>query len=256
MRTPIVAGNWKMNMAVAEATGFVSEIREDLEGITGVEKIIAPPAVSLYALADLLDGGDIMLAAQNMYYEEKGAYTGEISPYMVGEYCSHVIIGHSERRTIFNESDEMVNRKVLAALKHDLTPIVCVGEDLALNEAGSTDSFVANQVRAALAGVAEGQASRLVLAYEPIWAIGTGKACDVDTAQHVIGSVIRNTLTELFGEDTAESIRILYGGSVKPANVASFMEQPDVDGALVGGASLKPTWVELTLNAAKAVAGV
>jgi len=252
MRKPIIAGNWKMNKTVSESLDFVASIKEGLDAIPQVEKVIAPPCLALAPLAELLRGSEIGLAAQNMYFEEKGAYTGEIAPGMLAGLCQYVILGHSERRGYFGETDEGVNKKLRAALAHNLTPIVCVGENLEQNEAGITDSFVANQVRAALAGISAADARRIVLAYEPIWAIGTGKACNPAAAQHVIGKVIRGTLRELFGDETAESIRIQYGGSVKVENIADFMRQPDIDGALVGGASLKASWVELTRQAAEA----
>jgi triosephosphate isomerase len=250
MRRAIVAGNWKMNKTVPEALGFVASIKDQLGVIHEVERVIAPPSVALAPLAELLGGSEIKLAAQNMHFEDQGAYTGEISPVMLASLCEYVIIGHSERRARFGETDQDVNRKVLAALAHNLTPIVCVGENLEQNEAGITDRFVADQVRSALAGVSAVEAASIVIAYEPIWAIGTGRACDPDAAEHVIGQVIRGTLRQLYGDETAESVRIQYGGSVTVENIADFMRKPDIDGALVGGASLKPTWVELTRRAA------
>ncbi len=250
MRKVIIAGNWKMNKTVPEALEFATSIREELDAIPTVEHVIAPPFVALAPLAELLTGSRIGLSAQNMYFEDRGAYTGEISPVMLASLCQYVIIGHSERRAHFGETDRDVNRKVLAALAHRLTPIVCVGENLEQNEAGITDRFVTNQVHGALAGVSAADAAGMVIAYEPIWAIGTGRACDPDVAEHVIGRVIRGTLRQLYGDETAERIRIQYGGSVTVENVADFMLKPDIDGALVGGASLKPTWVELARRAA------
>lgn len=255
MRRPIIAGNWKMNKTVPEALEFVASIKDGLEAIEEVDRVIAPPFVALAPLADLLKDSQVKLAAQNMYSEEKGAHTGEIAPGMLAGLCQYVILGHSERRARFGETNEGVNKKVHAALAHDLTPIVCVGENLEQNEAGITDAFVAGQVRAALAGVSAAVAERLVIAYEPIWAIGTGKACSPDAAQHVIGTVIRGTLRELFGEGPAEAIRIQYGGSVKTENVADFMREPDIDGALVGGASLRTSWVDLTRRAVRPESG-
>lgn len=246
MRKVIIAGNWKMNMTIPEAVEFMNSIKDELQTIHQIERVIAPPFIALAPLAELLRDSEIKLSAQNMYSEEKGAFTGEVAPGMLTGLAEYVILGHSERRTYFGETDQGVNKKVHLALAHDLTPIVCVGENLEQNEAKITDSFVSGQVRAALADVSAQAASRVVIAYEPIWAIGTGKACDPDSAQHVIGKVIRGTLRELFGKATAEAIRIQYGGSVKVENVADFMRQPDIDGALVGGASLKTTWVELT----------
>jgi triosephosphate isomerase len=174
-----------------------------------------------------------------MYWEEQGARTGETSPLMLKGLCQYVIIGHSERRQYFGEIDETVNKKILAAMAHDLTPIVCVGENLEQNEAGETEEFVSGQVRAALEGVSADQAARLVIAYEPIWAIGTGKAATPEDANRIIGQTVRGTLADLYGEDIAQGIRIQYGGSVKAANTHDFMSQPEIDGALVGGASLK-----------------
>lgn len=249
MRKVIVAGNWKMNKTVSEAVAFVSSIKDDLDAIDDVESVIAPPFVALAPVADLLKGSEIKLAAQNMYYEDKGAYTGEVSPLMLEPICQYVIIGHSERRAYFAETDHTINSKVHAALAHGLIPIICVGENLEQNEAGATDRFVASQVHAALAGVSAADASALVMAYEPIWAIGTGRACDPEAAQHVIGYVIRGSLRQLYPTETAESIRIQYGGSVTVENVADFMLMPDIDGALVGGASLKPSWPELNRRA-------
>ena len=246
MRKIIVAGNWKMNMTIPEAVDFVTSIKHGLEAIHQVERVIAPPLIALAPLAELLRESEIKLAAQNVYFEEKGAFTGEIAPGMLTGLAQYVILGHSERRGYFGETDQGVNRKVHAALAHDLTPIICVGENLEQNEAGLTDRFVADQVRTALTGLSAEDAGRIVIAYEPIWAIGTGKACDPDSAQQLIGAVIRGTLRELFGNETAEIIPIQYGGSVNVENVADFMQKPDIDGALVGGASLKPSWVELT----------
>lgn len=249
MREPIIAGNWKMNMTIPEALAFVSGIKNKLDAIEGVERVIAPPYIALSPVAELLEGTGIKLAAQNMYWEEKGAFTGEVAPGMLEGLVQYVILGHSERRGFFGETDTAVNSKVHAALGHKLIPIICVGENLSQNEDGVTDSFIAGQVRAAFEGVGVERVADLVIAYEPIWAIGTGKACDPDSAQHVIRDVIRGTLCQLYGEGTAQQVRIQYGGSVKAENIASFMSMPDIDGALVGGASLKPSWVELTQTA-------
>ncbi len=241
MRTPILAGNWKMNKTVAEARELAQAMRDDLERIMGVDKVLCPPFVSLAAVAEVVRGSSISVGAQNMFWEEKGAFTGEISPVMLKDLCQYVILGHSERRQFFGETDEGVNRKVKAALAHGLIPIVCVGENLAQNEAGETETFVSGQVRAAFAGLSAEQARRCVVAYEPIWAIGTGKAATGAGANAIIGLTVRGTLAELFGEAVAQAIRIQYGGSVTPANIAEFITQPDIDGALVGGASLKAT---------------
>lgn len=250
MRTPFVAGNWKMNKTVAEARELVSTMGTSLKAVKGVEKVICPPYVSLLAVANLLGGTDIGLGAQNMHWEEKGAFTGEIAPAMVKELCKYVILGHSERRQYFGETDETVNKRVLAAQKHAIIPIVCVGETLDENKSGQTAEVVRRQTLGALQGVDADFAPSLVIAYEPVWAIGTGLASSGDNAQHVHGQVIRPVLVELFGPETAEKIRILYGGSVTGANAAEFFSQPDVDGALVGGASLKDDFIAIAQAAA------
>jgi len=239
MRTPLVAGNWKMNKTVEEARSLVYLMSAKLREIKGVEKVLCPPFPALLAVHAQLEGSDLGLGAQNMYWEEKGAYTGEVSPLMVKELCQYVILGHSERRTYFGETDETVNKKVRAAQKYDLTPIVCVGETLQQYEANQTSDVVARQIRLGLAGVDTNFATRLVVAYEPIWAIGTGKASSGENANDVLRKVIRPALSELFGQETAQTIRILYGGSVTGSNAAEFFGCSEIDGALVGGASLK-----------------
>ena len=252
MRTPIIAGNWKMNKTIRESVDLVREMRRGLNNIQGVDRVIVPPFVSLAALADLLGSTSIRLGAQNMHWEEQGAYTGEVSPLMLQGLCQYVIIGHSERRTYFGETNETVNRKVRAAFDHELSPIMCVGENLEQNEAGETESFVSQQIREGLAGLTTEQVSEIVIAYEPIWAIGTGRAATGAEANRIIGLVIRGTIADLYDESTAQAARVQYGGSVKPSNVAEFMSQPDIDGALVGGASLKAAdFVELTRLAAE-----
>ncbi len=241
MRTPLIAGNWKMYKTVSETVEFVNELKKLLAGEAGgVEVVLCPPHTSLGAAAEVLAGSDIKLAAQNMYWEEQGAFTGEISPLMLKEIgCKYVILGHSERRQFFGETDETVNKKVKAALKHGLVPIVCVGETLEQRESGVTEKVIETQVRGALAELDQAQTASLVMAYEPVWAIGTGRTASDDDAQKVNG-FIRNLLTELAGKEAAEKVRIQYGGSVKPENAAALMSKPDIDGALVGGASLKP----------------
>jgi len=241
MRVPIIAGNWKMNKTIAEAIELVQALKDPLAAIAGVEKVICPPYVCLPAVREILESSapTIGLGAQNMYFEEKGAYTGEIAPSMLVSLCQYVIIGHSERRAYFGETDEAVNKKVKAALVHRLTPIVCVGETLELRQAGKTDEWVKDQVLAALDGLTGDQVSSLVVAYEPIWAIGTGVAATAADAQQVIGKVIRPTIERLLGDKVAQQVRIQYGGSVKPSNTAELMAMPDIDGGLVGGASLK-----------------
>ncbi len=236
MRTPMIAGNWKMNTTLAEASALVMEMREDLERIAGVESVLCPPFISLPLVRELLQGSSIKVGAQNMYFEEKGAYTGEISPLMLKELCDFVILGHSERREYFKETDQIVNKKVKAALAAGLTPILCVGERLEEKEVGRTEEVVTRQVNGALQGVASPQG--MVIAYEPVWAIGTGRAATGEGANATIG-IIRKTVAQLYSEGIAQGMRILYGGSVTAANIAEFIRQPEIDGALVGGASLK-----------------
>lgn len=240
MRTPLVAGNWKMNKTVAEARDLVSTMRAKLDTIANVGKVLCPPFIAIPALAEMLSRTGIGLGAQNLHWEEKGAFTGEVSPGMVKEFCQYVIIGHSERRTYFGETDETVNKKLHAAMKIGLVPIVCVGETLEQYEAGTTSEVVRRQVRVSLAGLESTLAARIVVAYEPVWAIGTGKASSSENANFVHQQVIRPALNDLFGAQTAGAIRILYGGSVTAANAAEFFAYADIDGALVGGASLKP----------------
>ena len=239
MRTPFVAGNWKMNKTIAEARDLVSSMSAKLREISGVEKVLCPPFMSLMAASALLEGSGIGLGAQNMHWEEKGAFTGEISPAMVKELCRYVILGHSERRAYFGETDQIVNRKLVVAQAVDLTPIVCVGETLDQYESKRTREVVSAQTRQSLRDVSPAFAPRIVVAYEPVWAIGTGKASNGEEANAVVKDVIRPALAELFGNDTAQAIRVLYGGSVTSSNAAEFFGQPDIDGALVGGASLK-----------------
>jgi len=239
MRTSIVAGNWKMNKTVVEARELASALHAQLSEIPYVEKVLCPPFTSLPALSELLAGTNIGVGAQDMHWEEKGAFTGELAPNMVKEFCSYVIIGHSERRTYFGETDETVNRKLRAALNHDLTPIVCIGETLAEYESNRTSEVVRRQIVSGFAGIDPAISPRIVVAYEPVWAIGTGKASSGENANFVHAQVIRPALTELFGAENAQAIRIQYGGSVTAANASEFFSQSDIDGALVGGASLK-----------------
>jgi triosephosphate isomerase len=210
-----------------------------LRDVAGVEKVLCPPFPSLMAVSDLLEGTDIGLGAQNMHWEEKGAFTGEVSPSMVKELCRYVILGHSERRAYFGETDETVNRKLISAQRFDLTPIVCVGETLEQYESNRTREVVSRQTDQSLRGVGPAFAPRMVVAYEPVWAIGTGKAATGESANAVVKDIIRPVVAELYGMETAQAIRVLYGGSVTAANAAEFFSQPDIDGALVGGASLK-----------------
>ncbi len=234
MRTPIVAGNWKMNNTVADARELVSELVPLVKDMTDVKVVLCPPAVALLPVSALLAGTEIGLGAQNMRWEASGAYTGELAPAMVAEFGQYVILGHSERRAYFGETDETVNKKIHAAQANGLIPIVCVGETLEENEAGQTSAVVSRQIKAGLKDVS----ADLVIAYEPIWAIGTGRAATAELANDTI-KALRAVLAEIFGAEAAEGIRILYGGSVKGHNAAEYFSQSDIDGALVGGASLK-----------------
>lgn len=239
-RIPIVAGNWKMNKTVAEARKLVEEMLPELDAIKNVEKVICPPFTALMPLSALLAGSSIGLGAQDIYWEISGAYTGEISGAMINEFCKYVIIGHSERRTYFGETDLSVNKKVRTAISLDLIPIVCIGETLSEKESGKTGEVIHKQVTEGLAGFSPDQIKNLVIAYEPVWAIGTGRAATGDDANHVVKEMIRPALRNLLGDDIAQATRVQYGGSVTSANAAEFFSQPDIDGALVGGASLKP----------------
>jgi triosephosphate isomerase len=239
MRKPFVAGNWKMNKTIAEARELVVKMAPQMSGIDGVEKVFCPPFTSLTAVSEMLAGTGIGLGAQNMYWEEKGAFTGEISPAMVKELCEYVVLGHSERRAYFGETDETVNKKLKAAQAAGLISIVCVGETLDEYESGRTREVVSTQTSMSLRDVSPEYASSIVVAYEPVWAIGTGKASTGDAANIVVKDFIRPAIAALYGEKTAQAVRVLYGGSVTGANAAEFFAQPDIDGALVGGASLK-----------------
>ena len=250
-RTAIIAGNWKMNYGPIQAADFTLEIVPELGELThqyrNILAILCPPAISLAAVREVMDAHPfprLELGAQNMYFEEKGAYTGEISPAMVQELCSTVILGHSERRTYFGETDEMVNKKAMAALDHSLRPIVCIGENLEQYEAGKTEDIIRSQVKLSLENFPSHGVQEVVIAYEPIWAIGTGKAATADGAGKVV-HLIRQLYGEMYGEEAAMTLRILYGGSVTSANISEFMAHPDIDGALVGGASLKHDFVEI-----------
>lgn len=239
MRKPFMAGNWKMYKTISEAVDLVEALKGPLSEIDSVTSGVCPPFVAIPAVHEALQGTDIKVGAQNMYWEPEGAYTGEISPLMLEGIADMVIIGHSERRQYFGETDETVNKKLKAALEHGLLPIVAVGESLEQNEAGETESWVSGQVRAAFDGVSAGQARGIVVAYEPIWAIGAGRAATPEQANTIIGEVVRATLADLYGDDVAQAMIIQYGGSIKPSNVRELMQQPEIDGGLVGGASLK-----------------
>ena len=236
MRIPIIAGNWKMNTTVNDAVKLVRSMLAGLDKVAGIEKVICPPFVSLAAIRDLIKGSSVKLGAQNMFYEEKGAFTGETSPLMLADLCEYVIIGHSERRQYFSETGETIDKKVQAALRVELKPILCIGERLEENEAGRTEEVLTRQLMTSsdrlyyLGG--------LVIAYEPVWAIGTGKSATGEEANKTIG-FIRQIISHQHGDNIANSVRILYGGSVTADNIAEFIRQPEIDGALVGGASLK-----------------
>jgi len=238
MRIPMIAGNWKMNTTVGEAVELVKAMQDELDKVANVDKVICPPFVSLAAVRELIEGSSIKLGAQNLFFAEKGAYTGEISPLMVADLCEFVIIGHSERRQYFNETGGIVNKKIVAALKVGLKPILCIGERLEENEAGRTEEVVTGQLGSSLVGI--DYIDGLIIAYEPIWAIGTGRAATGEQANETI-SLIRRNIAKLYSDGIAQDMRILYGGSVTAANATEFMKQPEIDGALVGGASLKAT---------------
>jgi len=255
MREPVVAANWKMHKTVGEAVAFVDAFLPAIQEIPSCTVVLCPPFTALWAVGQRLRGTQVALGAQNLFWREQGAFTGEISPILLRDVgCSFVIIGHSERRgrfgkpdpelenaqlrSIFGETDASVNRKLHAALRHDLTPILCVGETLAEREAEQTDAVIAHQLRQALDGLTAEQVKRLVVAYEPVWAIGTGKVCDAPEANRVCG-LIRHLISEQFG-DVAQQVRILYGGSITPDNIADLAAQEHIDGGLVGGASLNP----------------
>ncbi len=253
MRVPLVAGNWKLNKTATEAYKLVAEMMPGLRNIKGVEKLLCPPFTALMAVSRLIKDTDIRLGAQNMHWEEKGAYTGEISPAMLAEFCQYVILGHSERRAYFGETNEQVNRKVRAALAHHLTPVICVGETLEENEAGRAAGVISRQVREALLGMdLLAGPDPIVIAYEPVWAIGTGRAATAEGANTLIRNVIRPTIAGMFGESLAQGVRVLYGGSVDANNAREFFRQPEIDGALVGGASLKARDFVAIVEAAQA----
>ena len=239
MRQPLIAGNWKMNLGPKGAVSLISELKKVKPN--KAEMLICPPFVDLPAASEMVQGTHIQLGAQNMYPEEKGAFTGEISPAMLKElHCRYVICGHSERRHIMGESDEFIHRKVVSSLAHSLTPILCTGETAEQRNEGRTEEIIREELETALFNIPSEQAETIVIAYEPIWAIGTGAAATAVDAQ-AVAHFIRGELTRLYGETTAEKIRILYGGSVKAANIEDFMAQKDIDGGLIGGASLKAT---------------
>ncbi len=239
MRKPIIAGNWKMNKTAEETKALIKGLIPLVSDVDSVDIVVCPPFVNLAAAAEALAGSNIKLGAQNMHYEASGAYTGEISAEMLLAFgVKYVILGHSERRQYFGETDEGVNKKAKAALASGLIPIICVGETLEEREAGITSEVVCRQTKLALLGLSASQAAGVVIAYEPIWAIGTGKTATADDANETIGA-IRGAVKEVFGEACAQSIRIQYGGSMKPSNASELMAKPEIDGGLIGGAALK-----------------
>ena len=238
-RLPFIAGNWKMNKTAGEAIDLVRQLKISISGVDDIEVAVAPPFTALYAVHKELEGSSIRLAAQNLFYEEKGAFTGEVSPLMLKEVgCQYVIIGHSERRQFFGETEETVNRRIKAAFGQSLKPIFCVGETLKEREEGKTFSVIERQVEGGLRELGEKEFKNIVIAYEPVWAIGTGKTATPQQAE-AIHRFIREAVEKLYSRETAEGIRIQYGGSVTPENIKGLMNQENIDGALVGGASLK-----------------
>lgn len=240
MRKPLIAANWKMNNTVSEALKFVAAFTADLKAPGNVDVVIAPPFTALYALHEAIEGTEIKLAAQNLYWEESGAFTGEIAPsFLADAGASYAIIGHSERRQLFGETDETVNRRVSAALKNGLIPILCVGETLSEREEGRMWNVIEGQLKGGLKGIDLTACDEFAIAYEPVWAIGTGRTATPEQAEEV-HALIRRHLASAFGKETASKRRVIYGGSVKPSNCRELMAKEDIDGALVGGASLDP----------------
>ena len=239
MRKPIIAGNWKMNNTVAEAIALAEDIKRDLANCSEVDVVLCPPFTALKAVSDAITGSHLDLGAQNMHWEASGAYTGEVAPGMLRElFCHYVILGHSERRAYFHETDEIVNRKVKAALAANLRPIVCVGELLEDRDANRTEAVVEAQVRGSLAGLSSREWLDVVIAYEPVWAIGTGRTASPEQAQDA-HAFIRSVIQSMADESVAQSVRIQYGGSMKPSNAVELLRQPDIDGGLIGGAALE-----------------
>ena len=252
MPISLIAGNWKMNTGVRQARSLISEMKPALDAVVNIQTIVCPPFVSLAVVSDMLRGSSVGVGAQNMYHEDHGAFTGEVSPAMLAELCQFVILGHSERRQLFGDTDELVNLKVRAALAAGLRPVLCVGEQLQEREGGRAEATVEAQIRLCLQGV--DSLSKLAVAYEPVWAIGTGKAATPDVAQAMIAH-LRGVLSSLYGADAAADVPLLYGGSVNPGNVAEFMREADINGALVGGASLDAgSFVEIVRNASHVLA--
>ena len=239
MRTPVIAGNWKMNKTVAEAVALASEIKEKVAGVENVKIIVCPVFTAVKSVADVLKGSNVKVGAQDMYWETSGAYTGEVSGEMLLEAgAEYVIIGHSERRQYFGETNETVNKKLKKALSIGLKPIVCIGETLADREAGTTEAVVGKQVKEGFVGLTAEEMKGTIIAYEPVWAIGTGKTATAEQAE-AVHAFVRNLVSQLWDKETADAVVIQYGGSMKPENVASLLAQPDIDGGLIGGAALK-----------------
>ncbi|MFV0557910.1 MAG: triose-phosphate isomerase [Enterococcus sp.] len=239
MRKPIIAGNWKMNLTASEAKAFAEAVKNNLPSNDKVDSVIGSPALFLQTLVESAKGTDLKISAQNSYFENSGAFTGETSPAALADLgVDYVIIGHSERREYFGETDEDINKKAKAIFANGLTPILCCGESLETYEAGKTAEWIEAQISAGLADLTADQVSNLVIAYEPIWAIGTGKSADANIADEICG-VVRATVEKLYGSEVADKVRIQYGGSVKPENIVEYMAKENVDGALVGGASLQ-----------------
>jgi triosephosphate isomerase len=238
-RKPMVAGNWKMNKTLGEAAELLEALKPELKDIESVDLVVCTPYIDLPLAKEVLAESNIKIGAQNLHWESSGAFTGEISAPMLKDLCEYVIIGHSERRAMFGETDETVNKKVIAALGAGLLRIVCVGETLEENESGQTEAVVDRMVREGLKSLSNEEATKIVVAYEPVWAIGTGKTATPDQANDVHKNVVRPILREMFGEEIGNGMRILYGGSVKPSNAAELFGQSDIDGGLIGGASLK-----------------
>lgn len=239
MRTPIIAGNWKMNKTPAEAVDFVNELKPALEPFSSVERVVIPAYVALPGVKAALEGSPIGLGAQDVHHEAHGAYTSSVAANMLQGLVDYVVIGHSETRQYLGVTDAMVNAKLKIALEHGLKVIVAMGENLEQNEAGQAATICRAQIVAAFQDIEAAALDNIVIAYEPVWAIGTGKNCPPDVANDIIGGTIRAVMTEQYGEAAGQAMRIQYGGSVKPNNMREYMEQPDIDGALVGGASLK-----------------
>jgi triosephosphate isomerase (TIM) len=253
MRRPIIAGNWKMHMTNAAATRFVEALRPELAAFSAIELVVCPPFTALEPVSNALAGSDIAVGAQNMHWEDEGAFTSQISPLMLRDLAKYVVLGHSECRAYLHETDEMINRKVQAALRNNLVPILAVGENLGQNEAGKTVQVVREQVMRGLDGLDVGAVNRVVVAYEPIWAIGTGRNASAEQVDDTIQDAIRGAIRTEFGPENAEIVRVQYGGSVKPDNMEAYMRMPNIDGALVGGASLDVTaFSQLVQLAAKA----